>query len=287
MTAGTLTLSVISTEQITASSTLAINNTNDAADSYINFEGSGTDRWYLGFDKSDSNKFRITPAGTFTATSSGITILPSGFIGIGTTNPTSGLHINATTSMDGSLIIDLDTATSTVFAVCHSGDGTNDAAATSNVKLVDCNGAPSADYAEMYPTYGSPEPGDVVGLGNKYARTKDGDKISKLTKTTKSYDSSAIGVVSQASGDFNVIGYNIDGRDNPVPVALAGRVRVKVSLENGLINVGDRLTSSSVPGVAMRASKKGQTIGIALNSYDGTTGDNKILMFVNLTHQGE
>jgi hypothetical protein len=48
-------------------------------------------------------------------------------------------------------------------------------------------------------------------------------------------------------------------------VALAGRVPVKVSLENGPIEVGDLLTSaSSTPGVAMKATGPGRVIGMAL-----------------------
>jgi len=46
-------------------------------------------------------------------------------------------------------------------------------------------------------------------------------------------------------------------------------VPVNVSTENGPIRIGDYLTSSSVPGVAMRASLAGQTIGQALSAYDG------------------
>ncbi|MDR3546804.1 MAG: DUF5011 domain-containing protein [Candidatus Pacebacteria bacterium] len=64
-------------------------------------------------------------------------------------------------------------------------------------------------------------------------------------------------------------------------VALAGRVPVKVSTENGAINVGDRLMlSSDQPGVAVKAIHSGQTIGVALDSYDGT-GDGSITVFIS------
>ncbi|MBI4039324.1 hypothetical protein HY388_00670 [Candidatus Daviesbacteria bacterium] len=96
-------------------------------------------------------------------------------------------------------------------------------------------------------------------------------------------------------------------------VALAGRVPVKVSLENGPIEKGDYLTSSSTPGVAMKATKPGQVVGKALepfgqksealntksetNSNDQNTNDHnsfefrdsnfefgRILVFVNVSY---
>jgi len=80
-------------------------------------------------------------------------------------------------------------------------------------------------------------------------------------------------------------------------VALNGRVPVKVSTENGEIKAGDFLTSSSIPGVAMKATKPGQVVGKALEDFDGVSSLNeymledgirvktgKILVFVNVTY---
>ncbi|MEK7590933.1 MAG: hypothetical protein AAB489_01865, partial [Patescibacteria group bacterium] len=53
-------------------------------------------------------------------------------------------------------------------------------------------------------------------------------------------------------------------------LALAGRVPVMVSDENGPIRPGDLLTTSSTPGVAMKATKAGPIIGKALSAYNGT-----------------
>jgi hypothetical protein len=49
-----------------------------------------------------------------------------------------------------------------------------------------------------------------------------------------------------------------------IPVALVGRVPLRVSLENGPIDIGDRLSVSSVPGVAARAKYAGMTVGVAM-----------------------
>jgi hypothetical protein len=70
-------------------------------------------------------------------------------------------------------------------------------------------------------------------------------------------------------------------------VALVGRTPVKVSTENGPIRIGDPLTSSSKPGVAMKAAGPGRIIGYALAPFEntlleaGTIKEGKILVFIN------
>ena len=65
-----------------------------------------------------------------------------------------------------------------------------------------------------------------------------------------------------------------------MPIALNGRVYLKVSTENGSIKIGDAITSSSIPGVGMRATGAGRVVGIALESFD-IDGVGKIMVFVN------
>jgi hypothetical protein len=50
-----------------------------------------------------------------------------------------------------------------------------------------------------------------------------------------------------------------------------GRLPVKVNLRGGPIGIGDWITASDEPGVAMRASGGGIVLGRALEPYDGTT----------------
>jgi hypothetical protein len=61
-----------------------------------------------------------------------------------------------------------------------------------------------------------------------------------------------------------------------LPIALVGRVKVKVCAENGPIRVGDLLTSSSTPGHAMRcpdpAAHPGAIAGKALEPLASGTG---------------
>jgi len=104
-----------------------------------------------------------------------------------------------------------------------------------------------------------------------------------VQKTTKAYDPDAIGIISTDPG--LVMGKTEESCAKPVLVALAGRVPLAVSLENGPIKPGDELTASSTPGVAMKATKAGTVIGQALTSYDGTMPAAMVVAFVQ-NHQG-
>ncbi len=63
------------------------------------------------------------------------------------------------------------------------------------------------------------------------------------------------------------------------PVALAGRVPVKVDAGFGAIAPGDALSPSPVPGVAMRADGRGPVVGIALEGM--AEGRGKIEAFIS------
>ena len=68
-------------------------------------------------------------------------------------------------------------------------------------------------------------------------------------------------------------------RDTQRPVALAGRVPVKVDATHGAVRPGDHLTSSPTPGHAMVMKESGPSIGIALEGFEGP-GSGVILAFV-------
>lgn len=146
-----------------------------------------------------------------------------------------------------------------------------------------------ADLAENYASSDNALPGELVSI--------DPAKPQAVKRSSGQYQSNLIGVVSTAPG-FVAGSYTATS----VPVALAGRVPVKLSTENGPINQGDYLTSSSIPGYAMKATQSGRVIGTALESFDpskaetcpsegqGNNPDTKcgtVTMFVNLTdYQG-
>ena len=111
--------------------------------------------------------------------------------------------------------------------------------------------------------------GDVVKLKNSGANLV-------VEKTDTVYDDGAIGVISTDPGlylkDWK------EHKENGRPVALVGRVPVKVTDENGSINRGDYLTPSSTPGYAMKATEGGIIIGRAMESFSGRVeGDSNLV----------
>jgi hypothetical protein len=139
-----------------------------------------------------------------------------------------------------------------------------------------------ADLAERYTSADELAPGEVVAI--------DPSTDHSVKRAMYAYEKDVLGVVSTQPG-FVAGSYT----DNSYPIALVGRVPVKVSTENGNIAFGNFLTSSSIPGVAMRATMGGRAIGTALESPDMSTftacpGDSDsatrrcgtVMMFVNL-----
>jgi hypothetical protein len=203
-------------------------------------------------------------------------------------DPIVALRITQT----GLIQLNLDGASSSTEAVCHSG---TDAAVTM-VTLIDCSGTPVADYAEMYPTQASSEYGDILAVSSQYAYEYEVDgkgkiqynqpkrRLAKLTKATSAYQANTIGVASNNYGDFSSTGHNrIDEADHPLPVALSGRVPVKVTSANGAIHAGDYITTSFIPGAGMKATEAGMVIGKALADYDNSdpSAIGTVLVFVD------
>ncbi|MDP1884191.1 MAG: hypothetical protein Q8L10_02380 [Candidatus Moranbacteria bacterium] len=172
----------------------------------------------------------------------------------------------------GTFIDSPATAGTIRYTVCTSSDSAGTATDTPNQVIVELAEL-GADLAENYYTQDdSIEPGDVVAI--------NGDISAGIKKSEKIYDQNVIGVISTNPGITldDAIGI---GQGRPVAVALAGRIPVKVSSENGRVKAGDYLTASSVPGVAMKATKTGLVIGQALQDFgyaDDTVG--LVLTFV-------
>ena len=106
-----------------------------------------------------------------------------------------------------------------------------------------------SDFAEAIPARGGRdayEPGDVLVINS--------ESSFRVEKSSKPNDVRLAGVYSTRPG---MLGAEKNGtsRIDPdeLPVAIVGIVPTKVSAENGPINVGDLLTTSSTPGYAMKA----------------------------------
>lgn len=190
---------------------------------------------------------------------------------------------------DGFLNISLPSITATS-AICSSlPNGTSPVLGIA-YEIRDCSSTPVADYAEMYPVETDVEYGDIVVIGEDDINTYDTDKygvidfntvkgkVKKLVKSNEEYQEKVIGIVSLNYGDFSSVGYNIKKEDNPMPVALNGRVPVKISKNSDQIKAGDYLTTSTDEGMAMKANNSGFVIGKALEDWDGLS--DTIMVFV-------
>jgi len=150
----------------------------------------------------------------------------------------------------------------------NSGDGINYGNISYAGTITDTNpGWP--DLAETFQTDEPIEAGDVV--------VADPLSAKKVKKATQAYQKEILGAVSENPSIL------LGGKDG-VPVAFLGRIYVKVSRENGDINVGDYLVPSSQPGIAMKATKASRVLGVALEKFtaqEESDGVKKIIFFVN------
>jgi hypothetical protein len=123
------------------------------------------------------------------------------------------------------------------------------------------------------------EPGMVVCI--------DPDNPGKLIPSTRAYDRTVAGVISGAGGvkPGMLMGQQGTLADGEHPVALTGRVYVYVDADaSGAIQPGDLLTTSDVPGHAMKVADHGRAqgaiIGKAMTSLD--SGRGLVLVLVSL-----
>ncbi|MBI4252808.1 hypothetical protein HY623_01350 [Candidatus Uhrbacteria bacterium] len=222
--------------------------------------GNDNFNWISGFFSKPLAFFVRDNSGAF---SEKMRILQNGYVGIGTDEPKTKLDVQGG---------DIN--------VGYLGEKKKFADLSKHEKLAFETDRVGLDVAELFESEETVEVGDLLVVSATNER--------KLKKSSHSYQDTIVGVVSGSpallfEGSELKLGAkpNRFEKGEKPPVALAGRIPVKVSLENGTIKPGDYLTTSSKPGVAMKATEPGMTIGVALESYDGE-GDGKILVFLNL-----
>lgn len=112
------------------------------------------------------------------------------------------------------------------------------------------------------------------------------DNPGELMLSADPYDRKVAGVISGAGGIGTgvLMGQKDSQADGPYPVALTGRVYCWADASNGPIRPGDLLTTSSVPGHAMKVTDyskaQGAIIGKAMSSLE--QGKSLVLVLVSL-----
>jgi hypothetical protein len=134
--------------------------------------------------------------------------------------------------------------------------------------------AASGDVAEMFPAHGEILPGSVVVI--------DAQNRGAMSLSSTAYDRRVAGVVAGANDYRSAITLRaMDGELGKVPVTLTGTAYCLASNLNGTIKAGDLLTTSSVPGHAMKVTDyeaaRGAILGKALEDLKGDKGHIMIL----------
>lgn len=195
----------------------------------------------------------------------------------------------------GSLVLD-----SGSLCVDDGGSNCDDATRSSGLIYAEGTSVTGIDLAEEFPV----EPGDKLEAGDVVMiNTK---KVSICVEPNAKYTGTdclrsellSVPFVTRSNGDTKLTkriigivstkpGVTLGGFGQEelqaftkAPIALAGRVPVKISLENGPIEMGDRLTAASIPGHVRRAELDEHSIGIALEDMGIEQAQDKLLVLV-------
>jgi len=115
-----------------------------------------------------------------------------------------------------------------------------------------------ADVAEIYIADATYEAGTLIALGGE----------AEITQTMGLADTNVFGIISNRPA--YLLNTRNKGAKNALPVAVAGRIPVKVT---GRINRGDRLIASAIPGVAQAATFDSPAWSIVGRSLGNFAGD--------------
>jgi hypothetical protein len=190
----------------------------------------------------------------------GMRVDQNGYVGIGTTSPGASLEVN------GSVKLTANSGASMTYP-----DGTVQSTAWNGTTF----GGDYAESVDVTGTRGSYEPGDVLVLDRAHP--------GQFLKSDKPFSRLVAGVYSTRPG-LTGHRHSMDGTASniEVPMAMMGIVPTKVSAENGPIEIGDLLVSSSTEGYAMNAGNgvipTGTVIGKSMGALKSGRGTIEVLI---------
>lgn len=134
-----------------------------------------------------------------------------------------------------------------------------------------------SDLAERFVVTGNASPGTLLVI--------DAQNPGQLKPSDAAYDTAVVGIVSGANGVQPGLTMHQEGvLEGDTQVAIAGRVYVLAEADSAPIRPGDLLTTSAIPGHAMKATERerayGAVVGKALTRLDSGVG--LVLVVVNL-----
>jgi hypothetical protein len=153
----------------------------------------------------------------------------------------------------------------------HNANGANDI----NLYVDGSVNQNAGDIAEYMAAYGGdnslPIGTIVAAKGNRQVGISSGKN-----------DPNAIGVVSNPEEASKLFAgdESEDASRTKILVGMAGTLVVRVNGEGGPIAAGDYITSSSAPGVGMKANESGVVVvGRALENWDGTSSTVRVIIY--------
>ena len=225
-----------------------------------------------------------------------MSLTAAGRVGIGTTDPSRALEIDAPGSVE--LGLKSTDANGTLWSLQSTGTAEGgDASLNSTFQIIDRSlgvkrleidkaGVVSVDVLKINGGSDIAEPFDAdAELAAGSVVVIDERSPGHLRLSDRPYDRKVAGVVSGAAGiKTGLTLIQLGGASPQNVVALSGRVFALADTSGGAIRTGDLLTTSRVPGRAMRASNldraRGATLGKAMSSL--SHGSGLVLVLVGL-----
>lgn len=214
-------------------------------------------------------------------------ITKDGYLGIGTGTPAAHLEVvssffdgvprfRLSDNSSGTTILQVESDGRLLLNSIASLASTTHLCWNSQLYVSICSSA--AEYVPTVPgPAGYPGAADLVQLlpaaGNTYP---DQHSPFVVAKTSKPCDENLMGFLLDPQ--LGAEGTRVN--EHYLPLAIYGYFPAKVTLENGPIRRGDPITSSSKPGVGMKASGACKIIGFAL---EDANHEGKIQVFAHLT----